>query len=77
MTRPVRHSLVLVARPGRHVHPWLPTCACSWQGIPGRLRFAVVQYRGHTNGRGARAARGGGPGPRPLTPLADLPDELR
>jgi hypothetical protein len=69
-----RHSLTLVYRGAGHVHPWLPACDCGWQGVPARRRFAEGQYRQHRGG--GRIVRGG-PGPRPLTPTADLPEELR
>ena len=69
--RRVHHALILVRRAGAHVHPWLPTCACGWQGIPGRRPFAVALYRSHSRPRREP------PAPRPLTPVEDLPEELR
>lgn len=69
--RRVLHALILVHRGPGHVHPWLPTCACGWAGIPGRRRFAVALYRSHSRPRREP------PAPRPLTPVEDLPEELR
>jgi hypothetical protein len=75
----VIHRLVLVARPG-HYHPAQPTCECGWAGIPSRRRLALTQYREHRESV-ERKGRGGGAraqgGPRPLTPVEELPEALR
>lgn len=72
------HRLTLVDRGRPHVHRWAPSCACGWSGIPiRRRRDAEREYAEHRRQQDGRGHRRAMAPPRPLTPLADLPEALR
>lgn len=75
------HSLVITTRPGAR-RRFLPSCSCGeWAGLPMHRRSeAEDRYRRHVRAAESlqgRLARGGAVRRRPLTPLAELPPELR
>lgn len=53
-----------------------PICACGWSGVPRSRHTAEGEYRAHLHQQENRRQRSGMQ-PRPLTPLAELPAELR
>lgn len=74
MTAPA-HVLELVHRGAEHRHRWQARCSCGWVAVPLRLkRSALEGWRGHARIR--RKARNAAR-PRPVTPVDQLPAELR
>lgn len=79
----MKHSLHLVRQGKRQ----MPTCSCSWRGVPHRNRDeAERQYHGHVAAEDRAAGKGtirrggkrrSGPAPRQVTPHDQLPPELR
>lgn len=70
----MRHKLTLehaATGPG-----CVPSCACGWSGLPRSRHTAEGEYRSHVHQQENRQHRVGMQ-PRPLTPLADLPEPLR
>lgn len=69
----MRHKLTLeLAQTGPGT---IPRCDCGWSGVPRSRHTAEGEYRAHVHQQENR--RRSGMQPRPLTPLAELPDELR
>lgn len=75
------HSLILEPR-GLNSNRWKPHCTCGkWAGKTRRRRGrAETDYVGHIRSETRTATRSkkpSYPAPRPVTPAADLPQELR
>lgn len=70
----MRHKLTLEHAP---TGPGtIPRCDCGWSGIPRSRHTAEGEYRAHVHQQ-ERRRQHDGMRPRPLTPLAELPEELR
>lgn len=70
-----RHHLELVDRGPQHRHRWQASCSCGRSCPPMRLRKTAKDWHaGHVRQRNIPK---GVNRPRPVTPVDQLPEELR
>jgi hypothetical protein len=73
-----KHRLVLVDRGPEHLHSYQPTCACGWEGVPGKRPWAIEQYRTHRlHIENAKSGIGTAIRRQRVTPRHLLPELLR
>lgn len=74
------HALTIEDRGVVHRHRWVGSCTCGWRTTPIRSKRTVKsQYRAHVNKQAAMhvGRLRENYGPRPVTPVEDLPEGLR